>query len=331
MSVAIPVNARAILAVAIGLAAWVVANAQTLLPALPDNGWVSWQVQAVADAPRLCCRQHGGDIEATCKLDADHGLHIGSDEAGGSGQVRVYVNMRDGRPESIHALDASCPVGAESAIHDLGEVPNAVSVAWLQGQLAAAGPIDNRAMVALAFHAGDNARRALIEVAEHGIDESRRNSAVFWIGQVRSQDSADDLVRLMFEHADPQLRQHAAFSMSQSGIADRHASLQRLASTDATGDVRAQAWFWLAQTDAPGIASTILSRLPEEPDNSVRERMVFALSQLPDERGLAVLGQLIEDPAQDRNIRQKAIFWLAQSDSTQAFERLAALLSPPES
>lgn len=331
MSVAIPINGRAILAITIGLAAWIAANAQTRLLALPDNGWVSWQIQAVADAPGLCCRQRFGDIETTCELDADHGLHIGSDERGGTGEVRVYVNMRDGRPESIRALDASCPISSDSAIRDLGEVPNASSVEWLQHQLATEGAIDNRAIVALAFHAGDDARRALVKVAEHGLDEDRRKSAVFWIGQLRSQDSADDLVRLMFEHADPQLRQHAAFSMSQSAIADRHASLKRLATIDASGDVRAQAWFWLAQTDAHGIASTILSLLPEEPDTNVREKMVFALSQLPDEHGLTALVQLIEDPAQDRNIRQKAIFWLTQSDSTEAIERLEALLRPPGS
>jgi len=328
MSVAIAENSRAVLIVAIGLAAWVAADAQTRLPALPDNGWVSWRVQAVSDAPRLCCRQRHGDIETTCELDADNGLHAGSEERGGTGEVRVYVNMRDGRPESIRALDASCPVSSDSEVRDLGEVPNSVSVDWLQQQLAGAGSIDNRAIVALAVHAGDTARRALIDLAEHGLDEDRRNGAVFWIGQMRAHDSADDLRRLMFDHNDPDFRQHAAFSLSQSAIADRHASLKRLATTDAAGDVRARAWFWLVQTDAPAIESTILAALPEEPDQDVREQMVFALSQLPDERGLPALGRLIEDPAQDRSIRQKAIFWLAQSDSTEAFERLEALLAP---
>lgn len=331
MSVAIPENSRAVIAVAIGLAAWVAANAQTLLPALPDNGWVSWRVQAVADAPRLCCWQRHGDVETTCGLDADNGLHVGSKERGGTGEVRVYVNMRDGRPESIRALDGSCPVTTDSEIRDLGDVPNSASVDWLQQQLEGAGPIDSRAIVALAFHAGDSARRVLVDVAEYGPDEDRRNSAVFWIGQVRSQDSADDLKRLMFDHADPELRQHAAFSLSQSAITDRHTSLQRLATTDAAGDVRARAWFWLVQTVAPEIESAILARLPEEPDQHVREQMVFALSQLPDERGLPALARLIEDRAQDRYIRQKAIFWLVQSDSREAFDRLEALLTPPGS
>lgn len=334
MSPAFPGNSRAVLAATIGLAAWVAANAQTLVSALPDNGWVSWKVQAVADAPRLCCRQGYGDIETTCELDVDRGLHVWSGDRGGVDEVRVYVNMREGRPEAIRALAASCPVSADSEIRDLGEVPASASVDWLRRQLEAADPVGNNAVVApaiaaLAVHAGDGARRALIDVAEHGLDEDRRNGAVFWIGQLRAHDSADDLKRLMFGHDDPELRQHAAFSLSQSAIADRHASLERLARTDAAGDVRARAWFWLSQTDASDIENAILAHLAEEPDRHVREQMVFALSQLPDERGLSALGRLIEDPAQDRNIRRKAIFWLSQSESTEAFERLEALLAPP--
>lgn len=334
MRPAFPGNSRAVLAATIGLAAWVAANAQTLMSALPDNGWVSWKVQAVADAPRMCCRHRYGDIETTCELDAERGLEVWSVDRGGVEEVRVYVNMREGRPEAIRALAASCPVSADSEIRDLGEVSASVSVDWLQQQLEIAGTVANNAAVsptiaALAIHAGDSARRALIDVAEHGLDEDRRNDAVFWMGQLRAHDSAKDLERLMFGHDDPELRKHAAFSLSQSVIADRHASLKRLATTDAAGDVRARAWFWLAQTDAPDIEDAMLAHLAEEPDRHVREQMVFALSQLPDERGLSALGRLIEDPAQDRSIRQKAIFWLAQSESTEAFERLEALLTPP--
>ena len=53
------------------------------------------------------------------------------------------------------------------------------------------------------------------------------------------------------QRPDPDVRQHAAFALTQSKSPRVAADLIRLGNTDKEGDVRAQAWFWLAHTGAP--------------------------------------------------------------------------------
>lgn len=301
--------------------------AATMLPGLPDEGWVVWQTDAVPGAPRWCCRMDYHGPETACRLDEETGFYGASQDSHTTQAIRTYVHMDDGRPRTIRTLAADCPVSNAGEIVDLGTVDAAASVFWLERQIGAAGPETGSAIAALAMHAGNTARDALIAVAGTGRPTEQRRNAVFWMGQVRAHDSAEMLTRLMFDDADPELRAHAAFSLSQSDVPERFASLQRLATTDSSGQVRARAWFWLAQTEAPGIETAIHERLTEEPDAETREQMVFALSQLPDRRALVALLNLIEDPALDRRVRKRAIFWLAQNESPEALTLLEKLLA----
>lgn len=312
----------------VGLSIASLTSAATTLPGLPDAGWAVWQADAVPGAPRWCCRKEYRGPETACRLDDKKTDYHHSGPDGRTTQaIRIYVHMDRGRPRTIRTLAADCPVTSTGGIVELGAVDAADSVAWMQQQIDAAGPPADAAIAALAMHAGTAARDALIAVAGRVRPAEHRRNAVFWMGQVRPHDSADVLARLMFEDADPELRAHAAFSLSQSNIPGRFASLERLATTDSSGRVRARAWFWLVQIEAPGIEAAIRARLAEEPDAEAREQMVFALSQLPTQRALAALSDLIEDPALERRVRKQAIFWLAQNESPEALERIEELLA----
>ena len=99
----------------------------------------------------------------------------------------------------------------------------------------------------------------------------------------------------MFNDKDPEVRQHAAFAITQSKSPRVAQDLIRLGNTDKDGEVRAQAWFWLAHTGAPNSEEAIVAALKKDKDDHVREQAIFALSQLPDERATRALIAVAED------------------------------------
>ena len=69
----------------------------------------------------------------------------------------------------------------------------------------------------------------------------------------------------MFDDKDAELRKHGAFAITQSKSPSITADLIRLGNTDKDGDVRAQAWFWLAHTGAPNAEYAIARRSGRTP------------------------------------------------------------------
>jgi HEAT repeat protein len=115
------------------------------------------------------------------------------------------------------------------------------------------------------------------------------------------------------------LREHAAFVVSQTRVEWRDAALIEAGRGDASGKVRGQAWFWLAQTGTTRAESALQAALASEKARNVREQIVFALSQLPAPRSTDALIELIERPGAARDLRERALFWLAQSDDERAY------------
>lgn len=60
----------------------------------------------------------------------------------------------------------------------------------------------------------------------------------------------------------------------------------------------------------------------------MREQAVFALSQLPEARGVPVLIR-VATTNRDRAIRRKAMFWLGQSDDPRAVALFEDILTKP--
>jgi len=92
-------------------------------------------------------------------------------------------------------------------------------------------------------------------------------------------------------------------------------------------DNRKSAVFWLSQ--AAGDAATAgLTELAENEaeDRDVRDQAVFALSQLPDEQGIPILIRLARSN-KDPKVRRKALFWLGQSDDPRALKLFEEILT----
>jgi HEAT repeats len=312
---------------------------------MPRDGWVSWQVPAVADAPSWCCfgdwRKGNPNAEKeTCQLDgADHGY--GTNSANGRSEttdsIRVYARFDGGKLAKLRAFAASCAVKANSVITSLENVSVEASAKWLVDFVKANVAIQpsnprprtrsSDVMAALAMHQGNMARDALTDFARNDLRVEHRKEAMFWLTQVRGEEGALIVAPLMFSDADAAAREHAAFAIAQTKSPLAVANLIRQGNSDRDAQVRAQAWFWLSQTKASEAESAIRAALQTEKESHVRDQAVFALSQLPPDRASRALIALAEDKLLPRHDRKQAIFWLGQMKSDAAVLYLDKLLS----
>ena len=301
-------------------------RAQSAELTLAQDGWSSWQVSAVDQAPDWCCwsddRNFRDSSRMSCRLDAAS-QSFGSRDHATTDAVRVYARTVGGRIDRLRVLSTTCPVETAAPIHDLGRVADDDSARWL---LNLAGQPDG-ALAALAVNRGDVARDGLAGIARNDARTETRKQAVFWMALLRGREGADIASAIMFTDNNADVREHAAFALAQSEAPRATADLIRLGNTDRDAEVRAQAWFWLAHTGSPEAESAIFTALRKETDSEVRERAILALSRLPDERAAKALLAIAEDRSQSRELRKRAVFWLSQSDSDAALTYLEQVLT----
>jgi hypothetical protein len=300
---------------------------------IASDGWVAYRVPMVAGAEGPCCYviRAGPATRRGCSLD-ERIWSFGSDPAGPAasldGTLAVYLRVERGRIERVHALSASCAVQAASTVRWVDPVDPASSVAMLSSLLDrnAVGDADNYALVALAYHQGDAAMRALASRAEPSHAREEREQALFWLGQTRGAEGAEVVEHYATTDGDPDLREHAIFALSQSRAPDAYAHILAIAQRDPSGNVRSEALLWLAQMNDPRAKDDIVAALKSESSDDVRENAVFALSQLDggeaDDALIAVLrGEY------SRAVKKQALFWLGQSGSSRAMAYFDEALS----
>jgi hypothetical protein len=297
---------------------------------LPKEGWASWQVEAVENSPAWCCwkgKDNGVADQAACELDGEH-RGYGSRDNSTTDAVRVYARMAGGKVERVRVLDAACPVESRTPIQKLDPVATDDSARWLMSLTKTPrADIDENALAALAMHRGTIAFDALSSMARAESPEETRKRAIFWLAMLRGEPGADLTTKAMFGDPSSDVRKHAAFASTLSKSPRVTANLTRLGNTDKDGDVRAQAWFWLAHTGAANVEDPIIAASKKDPDDGVREQAIFALSQLPDDRGTSALIKAAEDRSLSREQRKRALFWLAQSQSSGAQAYLDRILA----
>ena len=305
-------------------------------PKLQRDGWVSWQVPAVDGAPNWCCFSSWNDRDPSrmsCRLDRGldgYGVHDGDAT---TDTVKVYAHTSGGKIDRLQALSATCPVETKTPVQPLADVTLEDSVRWHKVHARQDGAdaltdrsIGESALAALALHRGELARDGMAGFARDPRAETRKR-AVFWLAMVRGEEGADITSSVMFGDQDSEVREHAAFALSQSKSPRKTQDLVRLGNTDKVGSVRARAWFWLAQTGAAEAEQSIGAALKQDNDDDVREQAILALSQLPGERATKALIGVAEDRSYSQEQRKRAVFWLSQSQSDAAQAYLEKVLA----
>ena len=75
---------------------------------LPKDGWASWEVEAVEDAPATCCWgswSEGAATRKTCNLD-NESRGYGSRDGTRTDTIRVYAKLANGNVQKLRTLDS---------------------------------------------------------------------------------------------------------------------------------------------------------------------------------------------------------------------------------
>lgn len=221
---------------------------------LPRNGWASWEVPAVANAPAMCCFSWNDSPGAAplCKLDEEQNGYSSRDHQT-TDAVRVYARMHDGTPERVRALAANCPVQTASPIQDLGKADENASVQWLAGLLQ--GREDRRSrddlLAALAVHRASAAQDALIRVATTAGDEHVRSQAWFWLAHTGAAQTERAIDAALRTEPEQRVREQAVFALSRLPEERATNALIKVAENQSLPRViRKKAIFWLAQAES---------------------------------------------------------------------------------
>lgn len=154
----------------------------------------------------------------------------------------------------------------------------------------------------------------LFRMSDHAIEKVRTHSVdcqldagglpFHWLTGVSPAESVRYLVSL----ASAQKHTIPAIALHADPAAD--AALLQLASPSQPESVRRDVVFWMGSARGRRGFEALKQILPREPDQRVREHIMFALS-VSKEPGATAL--LIESARNDRdpNVRSKALFWLA--------------------
>jgi len=89
--------------------------------------------------------------------------------------------------------------------------------------------------------------------------------------------------------------------------------------------VRGMALFWLGQEAGAKAAGALRSAVDDDPEQSVREKAVFGIANLPDDRSIPLLVDLMQTN-RSAGVRKKAAFWLAQKKDPRALAAIESFL-----
>jgi hypothetical protein len=299
------------------------------------TGWVGWSVPAVPGANELCC--FAGDWRRRgCTLgrrEPGWGTQDDGAPPATPAELRIFLDIERGAPRAVVLAGGSCPVDAAgNAVVWLDGVDPGRSLDVLdrlaRGEVASrrSDDVAERTVAAIAQHAGPDADRRLAALAgDRSLPGELCEQALFWAGEARGRPGYELLDRTLAAEGDRELREHAIFALTLSPVPEAAARIRRAAVEDREAEIRGQALFWLAQSDAPEaeVAAFVVARIAADPDPDVREQGVFALSQLDD--GVTHLLRILRE-SDERELRRQALFWLGQSEDPRALAELERLL-----
>ncbi|MDT8342275.1 MAG: HEAT repeat domain-containing protein [Longimicrobiales bacterium] len=303
---------------------------------------------AVRRQARQSCEEEGGGVRAAAlsallQMEPDRALPILEellrDRGACAAQLRRQAVFLLSQADSERAVDLLLELAHTNPDPD-PEVREA-AVFWLS---QSSSPRARQALVAI-LESGDAPpqiqERALFALGQTDTPESRavleryardgaspaelREAAIFWLGQTPGGSGA--LREIYGTLTDPDLKERALFGIGEAGgAADREWLLERALDTSESTEVRRAALFWAGQS---GVEPSRVVRIYRGTDDvELKEHALFVLSQTSSADQAAAVDAMM-DIAQtetDPKLRERAVFWLGQTDDPRVPEFLLRLV-----
>jgi hypothetical protein len=185
------------------------------------------------------------------------------------------------------------------------------------------GPVAIGEMLLVARIEQGKVRRIRIFSASCGLDG--QDKTIQLLTNV-SPDSSIDYLLAQIRNADREGELLAALSLHDHPRVVP--ALIQVARHDPDKEIRRHAIFWLGQKAGAKVAGELRRAIDEDPDEDVKQHAVFAISQLPRDRSVPLLIDLAKTH-KNRGVREKAMFWLAQTDDPRALDLIERILLKP--
>jgi HEAT repeat protein len=217
----------------------------------------------------------------------------------------------------------------EQAVNWLGQVDATKAVALLEQLLKTSTDeeMQDKAIFALSQTRDPRGQQIIREYASReDAPGDPREKAIFWIGQRHSEDNAQFLKQLFGKTKNEDMQQKVLFSLSQMrGFGNDQWILDQAVNAKVSMDVRKQALFWAAQMGGVDVAK-LAALYDRGGEMEFREQVIFVLSQR--HKSAEAIDKLIQIAKTEKNreLRQKAIFWLGQSNDPRAIKALQEII-----
>lgn len=277
--------------------------------------WAAWSEQMIPKQQGDMCSWNGNfghAPEAPVRLE-------------GETTLVVLVRVENSAVDQLRVASLDCRFdGGGLPFHWLTGVPEAESLNWLKTQVS--GRQMDSAILAISLHAGAVADRALDDLTASSEPPRVREKAAFWLGMSRGAHGVEVLKRMLASDPDERVREQAVFGLSQSKDPAGLPALIDTAKNDKDPRLRSKALFWLGQKAADKQSrDAVAGAVENDPDRSVKEQAVFALSQLPGSEGVPLLINVAKNNP-DPQVKKRAMFWLGQSKDPRALDFLTQVL-----
>jgi HEAT repeat protein len=217
----------------------------------------------------------------------------------------------------------------EQAVNWLGQVDAGKAVTLLEQLLKTStdAEMQDKAIFALSQTRDPRGQQIIREYAlREDAPGDSREKAIFWVGQRHSEDNAQFLKQLFGKTKNEDMQEKVLFSLSQMrGFGNDQWILDQAVNTKVPMEVRKQALFWGGQM--PGVDVSRLAALYDRgSEMELREQVIFVLSQR--HKSAEAIDKLIQIAKTEKNkeLRQKAIFWLGQSNDPRAIKALQEII-----
>lgn len=265
-----------------------------------------------SDAEMLYTRIQGmlarlGDADAAAAVAARASQIEGQGIRGARIQDGVRVSGARSQSEDddvrMQALNALMQMDAENAMPILRDV--------LANRDPDRANLRRRAVFLVAQKRADGREDILLDAARSDPDLEVRVEAVYWLSQVRTDRAVDALDSIIRFATEEPLQERAIFALSQHRSQRASEILRDYARrVDVSLALRAQAIQWMGQKRSGG---PFLRELYAELDEgSLKERVLFALSQSRDEGSSEFLMDIALDEGESLFLRKRALFWAGQ-------------------
>ena len=225
----------------------------------PEKVWLAWTVPTRKDQAICGFghgpQGQGGWGMTLADDDSSWGTRDGAPPIAVT-HVEIYAAVRDGEVQKLRFASEGCPVQAgDQRILWLDGVTPAASVAFLtrladtRADSKRTESVAEGALAGLAFHADPAAPVALVHLGRESEDDEVRAQAHFWLAQTGDPRAARWIRETIARDPSDEVREQSVFALSQ--VADATPQLLALLRESADREVKRQAIFWLGQSDDP--------------------------------------------------------------------------------